>query len=82
VKEKEVAIKKLKSDLTRDAKVQQVGIMWLQSDLNGKTRMRNMRVERLLIVQDVTIITWILTMEKSSLSINIQQLKLKVTKII
>ncbi len=82
MKEKEVAIKKLKSDLTRDAKVQQVGIMWLQSDLNGKTRMRNMRVERLLIVQDVTIITWILTMEKSSLSINIQQLKLKVTKII
>ncbi len=82
VKEKEVAIKKLKSDLTRDGKVQQVGIMWLQSDLNGKTRMRNVGVERLLIVQDVAIITWILAMEKSCLSINIQQLKLKVAKII
>jgi hypothetical protein len=44
--------------------------------------MRKVGVERLLIVQDVAIITWILAMEKSSLSINIQQLKLKVTKLI
>jgi hypothetical protein len=35
-----------------------------------------MGVERLLIVQDIAIITWILAMEKSSLAINIQQLKL------
>ncbi len=79
--EKKVVVKKLKSDLTRDAKVQQVGIMWLQSDLNGKTIMRNVGVERLLVVQDVAIIIWILAIEKSSLSINIQQLKLKVAKI-
>jgi hypothetical protein len=44
--------------------------------------MRNVGVERLLIVQDVAIIPWILAMKKSSLSINIQQLKLKVAKII
>jgi hypothetical protein len=43
--------------------------------------MRNVGVERLLVVQDVAIIIWILAIEKSSLSINIQQLKLKVAKI-
>jgi hypothetical protein len=32
-------------------------------------------------IQDVAIITWILAMKKSSLSINMQQLKLKVAKI-
>jgi hypothetical protein len=38
-------------------------------------------IEKLLKIQDVVIITWILAMKKSSLSINTQQLKLKVAKI-
>jgi hypothetical protein len=50
--------------------------------LNDKTWTKKVRVKGVLIArEDVGILTWILTMHKASLSINIQQLKQKVAKI-
>ncbi len=45
----------------------------LSNHLNGKTQTMKVGVRILTIKEDVTIITWILAMQKESLSINIQQ---------
>jgi hypothetical protein len=51
--------------------------------LNDKTWTRKVGLKGVLIArEDVGILTWILTMHKVGLSINIQQLKQKVAKII
>jgi hypothetical protein len=55
----------------------------LSNHLNGKTWTKKVRIEKVLITkEDVKIVTWILAILEIGLSINLQQLKLKVAKII
>lgn len=52
----------------------------LFNHLNGKTWTKKVKVNGILTTkEDVIVITWILAMQKVGLSINIQQLNLKVT---
>jgi hypothetical protein len=49
----------------------------LSNHLNGKTRTKKVRIEKVLITkEDVKIVTWILAILEIGLSINLQQLKL------
>jgi hypothetical protein len=75
-------IEKINVRLRKASMLWNIPLNSLFNILNGKTRTRKVGVKGVLIArEDVGIFTWILTMHKVGLSINIQQLKQKVAKI-
>lgn len=76
------AIENINVTLRKASRLWNLPLNSLFNILNGKTRTRKVGVKGVLIArEDVGMLTWILTMNKVGLSINIQQLKQKVAKI-
>jgi hypothetical protein len=67
------AIKSGNTTLKKASRLWSIPLNSLSNHLNGKTRTMKVGIGILTIKEDVTIINWILTMKKTSLSINIQQ---------